>query len=156
MKKNYLSKLLLIAVFFACSFNLHAQKKIELKKISGKYNQEKLTTLKKEFKEKASFEKIKATQIAKEKGWEVKFTNKKGELLELQKVVNGKPIYYTTFNVAAAKSTRTNHLNSGGSLGLNLMGQNMTAHVWDGGLARTSHQEYDGAGGTNDAGRAPR
>ncbi len=149
MKKNYLSKLLLIAVFFACSFNLHAQKKIELKKISGKYNQEKLTTLKKEFKEKASFEKIKATQIAKEKGWEVKFTNKKGELLELQKVVNGKPIYYTTFNVAAAKSTRTNHLNSGGSLGLNLMGQNMTAHVWDGGLARTSHQEYDGAGGTN-------
>lgn len=25
----------------------------------------------------------------------------------------------------------------------------MTAHVWDGGLARASHQEYDGAGGSN-------
>src|SRR5690606_13088119 len=69
---------------------------------------------------------------------------------ELQKILpDGSLIYYTTFNVNAAKSTRTNHLNSGGSLGLNLMGHNMTAHVWDGGLARTTHQEYDGAGGNN-------
>ncbi|MEO9571777.1 MAG: S8 family serine peptidase [Polaribacter sp.] len=149
MKKSYLNKLLIIGVFFAFNFNLHAQKKTELKKIRGKYNQEKLTTLKKNFKEKASFEKLNATNIAKEKGWKVKFTNKKGQLLELQKVVNGKPIYYTTFNVAAAKSTRVDHVNSGGSLGLNLDGQNMTAYVWDGGIARASHQEYDGAGGNN-------
>ena len=149
MKQSYFSKLLIIGVFFAFNFNLHAQKQIELKKISGKYNQEKLTTLKKNFKEKASFEKLKAIKIAKEKGWKVKFTNKKGELQELQKVVNGKPIYYTTFNVAAAKSTRVDHLNSGGSLGLNLDGQNMTAYVWDGGIARASHQEYDGTGGNN-------
>eukprot|EP00218_Dolichomastix_sp_CCMP3274_P013293 CAMPEP_0170150948 /NCGR_PEP_ID=MMETSP0033_2-20121228/48101_1 /TAXON_ID=195969 /ORGANISM="Dolichomastix tenuilepis, Strain CCMP3274" /LENGTH=62 /DNA_ID=CAMNT_0010388017 /DNA_START=443 /DNA_END=628 /DNA_ORIENTATION=- len=25
----------------------------------------------------------------------------------------------------------------------------MTAHVWDGGVARSTHQEYDGAGGNN-------
>ena len=149
MKKSYFSKLLIIGVFFAFNFNLHAQKQTELKKISGKYNQEKLTILKKDFKEKASIEKLKANKIAKEKGWKIKFTNKKGELQELQKVVNGKPIYYTTFNVAAAKSTRVDHLNSGGSLGLNLDGQNMTAYVWDGGVARASHQEYDGAGGNN-------
>ena len=149
MKTNYFSKLLIIGVFFAFSLNLHAQKQVELKKISAKYNQKTLSTLENKLKEKSSFEKEKALKIAKKKGWDVRFTNKKGELLELQKVVNGKPIYYTTFNVAAAKSTRTNHLNSGGSLGLNLMGQNMIAHVWDGGLARTSHQEYDGAGGTN-------
>ncbi|AUC86692.1 peptidase S8 [Polaribacter sp. ALD11] len=128
---------------------MNAQKQEELTKISSKYNQEKLTTLKNDFKQKASLEKQNAITIAKSKGWKTRFTNKKGELLEIQKVVNGKPIYYTTFNVAAAKSTRTNHLNNGGSLGLNLMGQNMTAHVWDGGLARASHQEYDGAGGTN-------
>lgn len=131
------------------AFNMNAQKQEELTKISSKYNQEKLTTLKNDFKQKASLEKQNAITIAKSKGWKTRFTNKKGELLEIQKVVNGKPIYYTTFNVAAAKSTRTNHLNNGGSLGLNLMGQNMTAHVWDGGLARASHQEYDGAGGTN-------
>lgn len=131
------------------AFNMHAQKQEELTKISSKYNQEKLTTLKNDFKQKASLEKQNAMTIAKSKGWKTRFTNKSGQLLEIQKIVNGKPIYFTTFNVDAAKSTRTNHLNNGGSLGLNLMGQNMTAHVWDGGLARASHQEYDGAGGTN-------
>ena len=69
--------------------------------------------------------------------------------MELERVVDGQPIYYTTFNVAAAESTRADHLHTGGSLGLNVDGQNMIAHVWDGGLARSSHQEYDGAGGTN-------
>jgi hypothetical protein len=149
MKKSYFSKLLIIGVFFAFTVNLQAQKQIERKKISGKYNQEKLNLLKKGFQEKSSLEKQRAIKIAKEKGWKVKFTNKKGDLLELQKVVNGQPIYYTTFNVAAAKSTRVDHLNSGGSLGLSLDGQNMTAYVWDGGVARASHQEYDGAGGNN-------
>ncbi|SMC90909.1 S8 family serine peptidase [Moheibacter sediminis] len=73
-----------------------------------------------------------------------------GTYKELQKILpDGSLIYYITFNVGAARSTRTNHLNAGGSLGLNLMGQNMTAHIWDGGLARTTHQEYDGAGGTD-------
>src|SRR5690606_38546525 len=33
--------------------------------------------------------------------------------------------------------------------GLNLNGADLTAHVWDGGLARASHQEYAGAGGDN-------
>ena len=62
---------------------------------------------------------------------------------------SGTPIYYTTHNTAAAASTRTNHLHNGGSLGLNLRGNNLTAHVWDGGIARASHQEYDGGGGSN-------
>ncbi|KGL62071.1 immunoglobulin-like domain-containing protein [Polaribacter sp. Hel1_85] len=149
MKKGYLSKLIMLGVFFTLTFNLNAQKKVERKKISGKYNIQKLSSLKKGFKEKSIIEKEKAIKIAKEKGWQTKFTTKDGRMLELQKVVDGKPIYYTTFNVAAAKSTRVDHLNSGGSLGLNLDGQNMTAYVWDGGVARASHQEYDGAGGTN-------
>lgn len=40
-------------------------------------------------------------------------------------------------------------MNSGGSLGLNLNGNDMTTHVWDGGIARPSHQEFDGSGGNN-------
>ena len=69
--------------------------------------------------------------------------------MELQKVENNEPIYFTTFNTDAAESTRTNHLHSGGSLNLNLMGKDMTAHVWDAGIARITHQEYDGSGGSN-------
>ena len=87
-----------------------------------------------------------ALEAARQNNWPV-VIKKNGAYVELQRLASdGTPIYYTTFNVDAAESTRTNHLNIGGSLGLNLDGQNMTAHVWDGGLARASHQEYDGPG----------
>lgn len=73
-----------------------------------------------------------------------------GAFAELQKILpDGTPLYYTTYNVDSAKSTRTNYLHINGGLGLDLMGQNMTAYVWDGGLALASHQEYDGPGGNN-------
>ena len=149
MKKKYFKHLLFVTLAVFGVSTLSAQKQKDVNKIKSRYNLEKLQKMEQSFKKKSSTNKQQALQIAKQKGWKTKFTSPKGKLLELQKVVNGKPIYYTTFNVAAAKSTRTDHLNSGGSLGLNLMGQNMTAHVWDGGLARTSHQEYDGAGGNN-------
>ena len=136
MKKNNFKKLFLLGVLFILSFSSQAQSKQELNKIKEKYDQKKLTSLKNSFKEKSSTQKQFALKIAKEKGWKIKFTTQDGRLFELQKIVNGKPIYYTTFNVAAAKSTRVDHLNAGGSLGLNLEGQNMTAHVWDGGIAR--------------------
>ena len=57
---------------------------------------------------------------------------------------DGFPIYYSTMNVAAARSTRTNHLNTGGSLGLNLNGQGMIARVWDGGTVRRTHNLLSG------------
>ncbi|WP_333667209.1 S8 family serine peptidase, partial [Flavobacterium sp.] len=57
---------------------------------------------------------------------------------------DGHPIYYTTDNANAAKSTRANHLNTGGSLGLDLNGQGMIARVWDGGTVRASHTLFSG------------
>ena len=149
MKHKYLKGIVVVGVALGLSFQTQAQDKIEVEQIRSKYDLTKLRRMKGNFQKKAKNEKAKAIQLAKQKGWKTKFTAKDGSLQELQRVVNGKPIYYTTSNAAAAKSTRTNHLNSGGSLGLNLMGQGMTAYVWDGGLARASHQEYDGAGGTN-------
>ena len=149
MKHKYLKGIVVVGVALGLSFQTQAQDKIEVEQIRSKYDLTKLRRMKGNFQKKAKSEKAKAIQLAKQKGWKTKFTAKDGSLQELQRVVNGKPIYYTTSNAAAAKSTRTNHLNSGGSLGLNLMGQGMTAYVWDGGLARASHQEYDGAGGTN-------
>lgn len=55
---------------------------------------------------------------------------------------SGTPIYYTNNNADAAKSTRANYLNSGGSLGLNLNGENMVVGVWDGGSVRKTHVEF--------------
>ncbi len=131
------------------SAGLSAQDAQEIQKIAGKSNLSKLSQLQAETANKAAFQKKEALAAAKRNGWQVKTIHEDGSVSELQKVVNGKPIYYTTYNVSAARSTRANHLNGGGSLGLNLDGQNMTAHVWDGGHARASHQEYDGPGGNN-------
>jgi hypothetical protein len=126
-----------------------AQTDSEKQILTQSYDKAKLSAIEVSFQSKAQAEKEEAIRIAAQKGWDVQIQTQDGRFMELQKVVDGQPIYYTTFNVDAARSTRTNHLNSGGSLGLDLMGQNMTAFVWDGGIARASHQEYDGAGGTN-------
>ena len=149
MKNKYLSMgLLAFGMFF--SQTSIGQTDAEKQKIVSQYDVQKLGTLENKFTAAQVLEKQNAIRLAQLNGWDIRKTLPDGTLIELQKVTaNGTPVYYTTFNVAAARSTRTNHLNNGGSLGLNLMGQNMTAHVWDGGLARTSHQEYDGAGGTN-------
>jgi hypothetical protein len=148
MKNNYLSLgMLAFAVFFAqFSFAQTDEQKLQL---TQSYDKAKLSAIEVSFGDKAQAEKEEAVRMAAQQGWALQIQTQDGRFQELQKVVNGKPIYYTTFNVDAARSTRTNHLNSGGSLGLSLMGQNMTAHVWDGGIARASHQEYDGAGGSN-------
>jgi len=92
----------------------------------------------------------KARLLASKRGWKLKYLDSQGSKYELIRVSKeGKPIYYKTFNVAAGISTRANFLHNEGGLGLNIEGQDMTVHVWDAGLARASHQEYDGEGGSD-------
>lgn len=63
--------------------------------------------------------------------------------LEIMDVLpNGEIIYAKTDNAGSAITSRANRLYSGGSLGLNIQGQNMTAGVWDGGNIRYTHQEF--------------
>jgi len=139
---------LAVAAFF--SGFLFAQTTEQRAEITKNYDQEELVRLEQKLKEKSEESKQKALELAAINGWPITFTTAEGSFAELQGVdVNGQPLYYVTSNVNAANSTRTNHLNSGGSLGLNLNGDNLTAYVWDGGVARASHQEYDGPGGTN-------
>ncbi|WP_432411641.1 S8 family serine peptidase [Rasiella sp. SM2506] len=80
----------------------------------------------------------------------VRKTLEDGGFAELQFISEeGIPIYFRTFNSAAAASTRANWLHTGGGMGLQLNGDNLVAHVWDGGHARITHEDYDGAGGNN-------
>lgn len=65
---------------------------------------------------------------------------------------DGMPVYFVTDNLGSGTTIRVNHLYSGGSLGLNLHGQNMTGGVWDGGSVRTTHQEFNGKVFSLDAG----
>jgi len=58
---------------------------------------------------------------------------------ELHDVIDGKPIYLQTFNVVAAKSTRTNFVNT-----LGYRGEGQTLYIWDSGRVLLSHQEFEG------------
>jgi len=141
MKNNYFIAFCVILVMLVV-LPTSAQTKAQKEQIISRYNLEALQDLSKQFESKTKVEKAVAQQMAMTNGWPL-VIEKEGTYMELQKVSSeGRPIYYRTFNVAAAKSTRADHLNSGGSLGLSLDGLNMTAHVWDGGLARSSHQEF--------------
>ncbi|WP_299761978.1 S8 family serine peptidase [uncultured Dokdonia sp.] len=149
MKKMYLKGFFLLAVLFG-SMQVFAQTTAQIQKITKDYDQSRLSQLEQRLSQINQQQKQLAKQQATQRGLALTLTLDDGGFAELQRILpDGTPIYYRTFNVDAARSTRTNHLNAGGSLGLNLMGQNMTAHVWDGGHGRVTHQEYDGAGGNN-------
>ncbi|MDA3867064.1 MAG: S8 family serine peptidase, partial [Salinivirgaceae bacterium] len=136
------------------AINANAQSKKETdqlirEKVLTKTNVKQLRILEQQLYQQFAEEKSKALELAEEKGWPTQM-EKDGRFIELMKVdKDGNPIYYTTYNANAAISTRATTLHNGGLLGLNLEGQGMTAHVWDGGLARSTHQEYDGIGGTD-------
>ncbi|MTI21076.1 T9SS type A sorting domain-containing protein [Fulvivirga sp. RKSG066] len=139
-----------LTIFLFSVSTAFAQTQMQKQQISNRYDQTKLTKLKTEFARKADLQKQEALRMAAERGWDVLKSNDDGTFDELIAVSkDGHPVYYTIYNEDAARSTRADHLHSGGSLGLSVNGLNMTAHVWDGGPTRPSHQEFDGTGGTN-------
>jgi len=129
----------------------HAQTEEQRKKIISNYDANKIEQIKKEFKQlqeqrnasrkTSTFPKfIKSTETG------AKNTAENYFFAELQYIDNnGTPIYYQTYNSEAGKSTRTNYLQSGGELNLNLKGKDMLVGVWDAGGARSTHQEYKNA-----------
>ncbi len=115
-------------------------------------NQKKLAQLLELYTKRNEKRKQEAKLFAQKNNIPLKRYNLDGSFDELQFISEeGLPIYYTLNNVNAAISTRANYLNTGGGLGLTLDGDNLTAYVWDGGGIRETHQEFDGAGGTNRA-----
>uniref|UniRef100_UPI0025E890B9 S8 family serine peptidase n=1 Tax=Winogradskyella sp. TaxID=1883156 RepID=UPI0025E890B9 len=71
-----------------------------------------------------------------------------GKVFVLTDVIDGKPMYMTTDNEDAALATGTNHLQVGGSLGLDLDGSGITVRVWDGGPVQNTHVEFQNADNT--------
>ena len=120
------------------------------KAIIADYDTEKLSQLYYKNVAKRANLKREAEQYALLRNIPLKIYNEDGSFSELQKLADdGSLIYYTLTNVDAATSTRANFLNTGGGLGLDVNGDNLTAHVWDGGPTRPTHQEFDGSGGNN-------
>ena len=89
-----------------------------------------------------------AFAAASQKGWEISRRNN-GSVMRLQRMDDaGFPVYYiTTNNSIAARTTRTDRLYAGGTLGLSLSGStipNGKIAIWDGDAVLASHVEFAG------------
>jgi plastocyanin len=110
---------------------------------------ERLRFLADSFAQVFTAEKAEAIAWARENNYPVRTVMEDGTEIEIMRIENGHPVYYTTNNDDAALSTNTNDLWNGGSLGLNLEGQGMTIGEWDGGSVRSTHQEFNPAVGSS-------
>lgn len=141
MKKLYLFSV--VVALFSCA--VMAQTPDEAKKIVANYDLGKLKERENFYRKKAKAEKEKAIAVARINNWPLVVEGEDGSFSELMKLTpDGYPMYYTTQNVNAARSTRTNFLHNGGGMGLNLEGQGMTVREWDGGAVRASHNAFGG------------
>ncbi|QTN38384.1 T9SS type A sorting domain-containing protein [Cryomorphaceae bacterium] len=109
---------------------------------------ERLRFLADSFAQVFTAEKAEAIAWARANNYPVRTVTEDGTEIEIMRIENGHPVYYTTDNDDAALSTNTNDLWNGGSLGLNLEGQGMTIGEWDGGSVRSTHQEFNPAVGS--------
>lgn len=122
-----------------------SQTKEDAEKITKNYDLEKIKELEVSLRKKEASEKKAAYEAASINGWPIIINGENGSFQELMKLTpDGFPVYYSNDNVGAARSTRTNYLNTGGALGLTLDGQGMVARVWDGGTVRRTHSGFGG------------
>ncbi|MES2812220.1 MAG: S8 family serine peptidase [Bacteroidota bacterium] len=140
--KRKLSLSILTLIF---STVINAQTTEDAAKIVKEYDLNKIKSKEVEAKKKQEDRKKRAEQVAKNKGWSLTKIRKDGGYEELMGLTpDGFPLYFSTNNVDAAKSTRANYLNTGGGLGLTLDGQGMIPREWDGGTVRRTHSGFGG------------
>ncbi len=89
-------------------------------------------------------EKNKAFQMAKQKDFVLWYDDPTGASIELQSLQNGRPHYYITDNLNAAKTLSTNQVWPGGLAGLSLNGTGQILGEWDANAVRLTHQELTG------------
>jgi subtilisin family serine protease len=134
-----------ISILFCLIFLINVGNTIKAQDSSTTNNQSKLKSLSQKFEAEFKANKTHALILAKKNGWAIRQTDSLGNISELMGVdEHGIPIYYSTGNVNAARTIRTNLVNPGGGFGLNLTGKYYTLAVWDGGAVRTTHKEFEG------------
>ena len=148
--KNILSPALVIALIMVVHSVALAQTEDQIRIYTAGYDKALLKKMADEIGAREAAQKASAWEYARLRNIPVKITLDDGGKAELMGFGEDSAlIYFRTDNVAAARSTRANHLNTGGSTGYNLDGQNMFACVWDEAHALLTHQEFDGAGGND-------
>lgn len=151
--KNKIIKLSLHSgLFLLFGASVFAQTEEQQKAIIADSNVEKLRELSLEYGKTFQENYTKALQLAEEKGWRLTFVDQHGSEHELQGVSEEElPIYKKTLNQGSAVTARVDKINSGGSMGLDLNGQNMRAGVWDQNHPRLNHLDFGGRAVVADA-----
>lgn len=138
MKKRKYLFFTVVFVLFVLNFSF-AQDAKQRDEIVGHYDVKAIKELALTFDRQSKISKENALRSARLNGWEEFRFKDDGSFEELIGLFpDGSPMYYAIDNATAAISTRTNYLiNNYG-----LTGAGMFAGVWDGGTARSTHQEF--------------
>ena len=109
--------------------------------ITKNYDQEKLAKLVIDLEKEYEANYARAIELAQKNGWETRIVKEDGTVLELEGVTeDDQPIYISTLNEGAARTTKTDELYPDGDLGLELTGEGMTVGVWEIDATRPSHE----------------
>lgn len=142
---NKVFLLLFTVVFLGIHSTSFAQNTTQKTIVQSNTNRNVLIEKAKEFRQKQQLSKQQAIALATQKKWIIKSDSSQENTLTLQGLsTTGHPIYYTTFNLDAAKTISTDKVWPGSGLNLNLDGQGMLIGEWDGGPIAINHPELDG------------
>ncbi|MDR3273505.1 MAG: S8 family serine peptidase [Flavobacteriaceae bacterium] len=136
--KKIISFFCILAVYTA--FSQTAQ---ERKKISTSYNSKKVEQTR---QDAVQWEREKKDRVAeyfsfhKEERESFKKDGVSYQAVDISS--NGQVIYRKTSNQGSSATIKANSLNTGGSLGLDINGENMRAGVWDEGVAMPNHADF--------------
>lgn len=137
MNKLFLFPVLSLLLSFNISLGQTAAERAE---IMSHYDLQKLSELEQKFDQKFTVERAEALRLAVLYGWKEEIKLPNGGIALLVGVFDdGTPKYYETNNKGAGQTTRTDLVQTGGSAGLDLNGENMIGGIWDGGRVRASH-----------------
>ncbi|UGS21702.1 S8 family serine peptidase [Flavobacterium cyclinae] len=138
-----MKKILLSLLFLLTSQIFISQTISESEKILSSYDLVKLRILRDKFSINDSLRDLRiSSYLDANPKTKYNFKSDKNVTYQIYDILNGKPIYISTDNLNAARVTKINTLQTGGSLGLNLDGQNMIVGVWDGGFGLINHVEF--------------
>ena len=131
-----------LVLLFVIVFMLNSFVTANYSSASSKINTKRLKQLANEFKQKEQERKEYALTKAEELDLPI-IIEGDGVYMELSHFDEfDNPIYRTTHNANAAITISTDHVYSGGVLGLDLSGNGIIIREWDGGGVLTTHQEF--------------
>lgn len=136
-----MKKIIFLLIILLCTLS-HSQKKID-SYIFLNSNLASLDSLDKELYDFELLNKINVSNFLKKNPNFRPIYFKNDNKKELVNVIDGIPIYNSTYNFNSAKTIFADRLYSDGGLGLNLTGAGLHVGVWDGGSARFSHSQFN-------------